>query len=181
MVHTRVKSVSNLALAYDSARPKFALASLALIIIGITFMILPVQATNTINSVSYSNLAGNYSAILGAAQPNYIVAGTVSATGTVHVQIVNIDTDSVLFDTWVSNNQITINQIVPQAGSVQVKVTPSSYLASSTFNFALTNPATTYPLLIPGVALLVLGAAIILTRVIRIGITVSNPTPSQPI
>lgn len=171
--------MSQLAPSYDTARPKFLLASLALIILGATFMILPVQAVETINSIPNTATTSSYTSVLGFAQQNYIVTGSVSATGSVHVIVTNIDTDAVLLDSWVSNTVLPISQIVPQAGTVQVRVAPL-FGASASFTFALTHQTTAYPLLIPGVALLLLGAVIIMTRVFKVGITVASPA-AQPV
>ena len=165
--------------SHESMRAKFLLVSLAIIIIGMTFAVIPVQATQMDANVQNLPIASTTTFNLGYAQSGYIVNAYISAVGTLRLVIKNVDADLTLFSNFVSNQPFTMPPITNSIpGTIQVQVIPFSG-ASATLNASIQHSTMTYPLQIPGLALLVAGAAIVLTRVVKIGITVSPPTPAH--
>lgn len=163
---------------YEASRIKFLLVSLAIIFIGMTFAILPLQGTQIDASVSNFPIGGTTTFTLGPAQSNYAINVYMTVAGTVRLRIDNVDpshSDLTLYNALVYTSGAipSITNTLP--GSIEITVTTYSG-SSATLNASIQHSTLTYPLQIPGLALLVAGAAIILTRVVKIGITVSPPT-----
>lgn len=167
---------------HESARIKLLLVSVAIIIIGLTFVVIPVQATTTDASVPNLVITSNTTFNLGSAQSGYVVNAYISAVGTYRLIITDVDAlgnDYPLFSTYVSNSAFSTPPIpVSLPGTIQVQLT-SFGGSSATVDASIQHSTTSYPLQIPGLVLLVAGAALILTRVYRIKLSVSTPTPVQ--
>ncbi len=165
--------------SHESRRTKFLLVSLAIIVIGMTFMVLPVQATQTESSYENLPIASSTTFTLGSAQSGYVINVYMTVAGTLRLLVKNVDpshSDLTLYSALVSTSGAIqpITNTLP--GTIQIVVTTFSG-SSATLNASIEHSAMTYPLQIPGLMLLVAGAAVILTRVVRIGITVSPSTP----
>jgi len=165
---------------HETTRIKLLLASLAIIMIGITFAFIPVQATQTDASVSNFPIGSTTQFTLGAAQSNYVVNAYMTVAGTVRLIINNIDPSHsalTLYNALVSSSGAIPPVTNTLAGTIQITV--QTYGGSSaTLDASIQHSSTTYPLQIPGLALLVAGAALILTRVYKVKVSVS---PSMPI
>lgn len=151
--------------------------------IGITFAVLPVSATTVDSKVENLYVASSTRITLGPAQTGATVNAQLTAVGTFHLIV--RDTDAIgnefpLIDTYVSNSPYTMPSLtVTIPGSIDVIVSPLQGGSSATLNAWLQHSTTTYPLQLPGLALLVAGAAIILTRVYRVRVSVSPSMPVQ--
>lgn len=167
--------------SHESTRIKLLLVSLAIIMIGITFAFIPVAATVVDASVTNLPVASRATVNLGPALNGYVINAYLSAVGTYILTINNIDAGgnvNTLFTYAVNNAPFTMPPVTNYyPGTIQVKVT-SAGGSSATLDASLQHSTTTYPLQIPGLALLVAGAALILTRVYRVKVSVS---PSMPI
>ncbi len=167
---------------HESSRIKLMLVSIAIIMVGITFAVLPVSATTT--DVNYPNVVVTSSTTitLGPAQNGYIVNAYLNPIGTYRLTVRDTDASGNeynLFTTYVSNAPYTMPALtVTIPGTIQVLVTPQGG-SSATLDTSLQHSTTTYPLQIPGLALLVAGAALILTRVYKVRVSVSPSMPVQ--
>ncbi len=167
--------------SHETNRIKLLLVSVAIIIIGLTIAVIPVSATQIDANVQNLVVTNNTTITLGPAQNGYVINAYLSAVGTFRLTIKLIDAGGnafTLFTTYVSSAPFTmppITNTVP--GTIQVQVTESGG-SSATLDASLQHSTTTYPLQIPGLALLVAGAALILTRVYKVKVSVS---PSMPI
>ncbi len=169
--------------AHEASRIKLMLVSIAIIMIGITFAVLPVSATTT--DVNYPNVAviSSTTITLGPAQNGYIVKASLNPIGTYRLTVRGSDASGdqyglTLFTTYVYAPYTMPDLIVPYPGPIQVQVTQSGG-SSATLNTSLNHSTTSYPLQIPGIALLVAGAALILTRVYKVKLSVSPSMPVQ--
>lgn len=168
---------------HESSRIKLMLVSLAIMMIGITFAFLPVSAT-TIDVNYHVVVTSRTTVILGPAQNGYIVNAYLNPVGNYLLTIRVTDANNVetnLFTTYVTyaNSPFTMPPLtVTIPGTIQVLVT-SQGGSSAALSTSLQHSTTTYPLQLPGLALLVAGAAIILTRVYRVKLSVSPSMPVQ--
>ncbi len=168
---------------HESSRIKLMLVSLAIIMVGITFAVLPVSATTVDSNVQNLYVASSTRITLGPAQNGYVVIAQLTAVGTYHLIVRDTDAsgnDYSLVDTYVSNGPSNIPALtVTIPGTIQVILTPTTGGSTATLGASLQHSTTTYPLQLPGLALLVAGAAIILTRVYRVRVSVSPSMPVQ--
>lgn len=167
--------------SHETNRIKLLLASAAIIMIGITFAVLPVQGTQTDASVANFPIGSTTTFILGSAQSNYVINVYMTVAGTVRLTINNIDPSHsalTLYNSLVYSSGAIPPVMNTLAGTIQITV--NTYGGSSaTLNASIQHTATTYPLQIPGLFLLVAGAAVILTRVYRVKVSVSPSIPIQ--
>jgi hypothetical protein len=167
---------------HETSRIKLMLVSLAIIMIGITFAVLPVSATTTDSNVQNLVVTSSSEVTLGPAQNGYVVNAQLTAVGTYRLTIRDTDASGneyTLFTTYVANAPFSMPPLtVTIPGTIQVLVSPQGG-SSATLDASLQHSTTTYPLQLPGLALLVAGAAIILTRVYRVRVSVSPSMPVQ--
>ncbi len=168
---------------HEASRIKLMLVSLAIIMVGITFAVLPVSATTV--DVNYPNVAvaNGITLTLGSAQSGYIVKASLNPIGTYRLTIRGSDAVGdqyalPLLSVTVFAPYTIPDLTVPYPGPIQVQVTEQGG-SSATLNTSLQHSTTTYPLQLPGLALLVAGAALILTRVYRVKLSVSPSMPVQ--
>ncbi len=169
--------------SHETNRIKLLLVSVAIIMIGITFAVIPVSATVVDANVQNLVVTNNPTIItLGPAQNGYVVNAYLSAVGTFQLTIKVIDASDnafTLFTIPVSSAPFTMPPLtITFPGTIQVQVTRSGG-SSATLDASLQHSTTTYPLQIPGLALLVAGAALILTRVYRVKVSISPSMPMQ--
>ncbi len=166
---------------HEPARIKLLLVSVAVIVLGLTLTVLPVQATTT-DAGPYLNLpiTNTLTLNLGHAPPGSVVNVALTTVGGYRLTVRNTDTDIVLFSQDDRGGPLSPPPIAVDnpGGNIQVQVS-SIGGSTATLNIASISHSTmTYPLQLPGVALLAAGVAIVLTRVWRVGISVSRaPTP----
>ncbi len=166
---------------HETTRIKLLLVSVAIIMIGITFAVLPVAATTTDASVSNFPIGGTTTFTLGPAQSNYAVNVYMTVAGTVRLIINNIDpthSELTLYNSLVYSSGAIPSIVNPLVGTIQITV--NTYGGSTaTLNASIQHTNTTYPLQIPGLALLIAGSALILTRVYKVKLSVSPSMPVQ--
>ncbi len=169
---------------HESSRIKLMLVSLAIIMVGITFAVLPVSATTVDSNVQNLVVTSSTTITLGPAQSGYVINAYLTAVGTFRLTIRAIDASGnefTLFTTYVSNAPFTmppLTNTIPGTSTIQVQATPVGG-SSATLDASLQHSTTTYPLQLPGLALLVAGAALILTRVYKVRVSVSPSMPVQ--